>query len=147
MKFGSTGFPSVAVVETMSEERIIRSFKDLDCWKAGRDVRLFVAKVILPALPKEERFRLGDQLLRSARSITANIAEGYGRFHFLDAAKFLSNARGSVWEVLDHLITAQDEGLITDGMLAEGRVKIESCVKLTNGYINYLKRRAAADTV
>lgn len=49
----------------MSEERIIRSFEDLDCWKAGRGVRLFVAKVILPVLPKEyERFRLGDQLLR-----------------------------------------------------------------------------------
>lgn len=130
----------------MSEERIIRSFEDLDCWKAGRDMRLFVAKVILPVLPKEERYRLGDQLLRAARSITANIAEGYGRFHFLDAEKFLSIARGSVWEVLDYLITAQDEGLITSGMLAEGRGKIETCVKLTNGYLNYLKRRAA-DTV
>ena len=78
----------------MGEERIIRSLEDSDCWKAGRDVRLFVAKVILPALPKEERYRLGIQLIRAARSITANIAEGYGRFHFLDASKFLSNARG-----------------------------------------------------
>jgi four helix bundle protein len=139
------GSKNVAVVESMGEERIIRSFEDLECWKAGRDVRLFVAKVILPVLPKEERYRLGDQLLRAARSITANIAEGYGRFHFLDAAKFISNARGSVWEVLDHLITAQDEGLITSGLLTEGRAKIETCVKLTNGYMNYLKRRAASD--
>jgi four helix bundle protein len=76
-------------------------------------VRLFVAKVILPVLPKEERFRLGDQMLRAARSITANIAEGYGRFHFLDTAKFHSNARGSVLVVLEHLITAQDEDLIS----------------------------------
>lgn len=44
------------------------------------------------------------------------------------------------------MITAQDEGLIADGMLAEAPVKIETCVKLTNGYMNYLKCRAAADT-
>ncbi len=52
---------------------------------------------------------MGDQLLRAARSTTANIAEGYGRFHYLDNAKFCSNARGSCWEVLDHLIAGVDE--------------------------------------
>ena len=71
----------------MGEERIIRSFEDLECWKAGRDVRLFVAKVILPVLPKEERYRLGDQLLRAARSITANIAEGYGLLSAAELSK------------------------------------------------------------
>jgi len=58
----------------MGEERIIRSFEDLECWKAARQLRLFVAKKILPILPKEERYRLGDQLLRAGRSTTANIA-------------------------------------------------------------------------
>jgi four helix bundle protein len=57
----------------------------------------------------EERYRLGDQLLRAARFTTANIAERYGRFHYLDNAKFCSNARGWRWEVLDHLITENDE--------------------------------------
>ncbi|NBS53827.1 MAG: four helix bundle protein, partial [Spartobacteria bacterium] len=56
-------------------------------------------------MPKEEKYRLGDQLTRASRSITANIAEGYGRFHYLDSSKFFSNARGSTYEVLDHLIT------------------------------------------
>jgi len=71
----------------------IRSFEDLKCWKAAREFRLFVAKEVLPRLPKGERFRLGDQLLRAARSITANIAEGYGRFHYLDNTRFCSVAR------------------------------------------------------
>ena len=84
----------------------INTFKDLDCWTACRDVRLFIAKIVCPALPRDEKYRLGDQVLRAARSGTANIAEGYGRFHYLDNAKFCSNARGSVYEVLDHLITA-----------------------------------------
>ena len=66
----------------------ISTFEDLQCWKDCRVLRLFVAKEVFPALPKDERYRLGDQLLRAARSTTANIAEGYGRFHYLDNAKF-----------------------------------------------------------
>ncbi len=80
----------------------VQSFEDLECWKQCRQLRLFVAREVIPQLPKEEKYRLGDQILRAARSTTANIAEGYGRFHYLDNAKFCSNARGSCHEVLDH---------------------------------------------
>ncbi len=82
-------------------------------------------------------------MLRAARSITANIAEGYGRFHYLDNAKFCSNARGSCYEVLDHLITARDEGLITEALLISGRQKFEQAKKVLNGYMGYLKRTAS----
>ena len=101
---------------------------------------MFVAKEAVPALPKHEQFRLGDQVLRAARSTTSNIAEGYGRFHYLDNAKFCSNARGSCWEVLDHLITGNDEEFISAELLAKGRVLVDDAVKLLNGYMNYLKR-------
>ena len=121
----------------------LRSFEELECWKACRGLRLFVTKEILPAIPPEERFRLADQLIRAARSATANIAEGYGRFHHIDNAKFCSNARGSAWEVLDHLIVARDEGMISDAQLADGREMVETAVKLLSGYMSYLKRAAA----
>ena len=93
-------------------------------------------------MPKEEKYRLGDQLTRAARSITANIAEGYGRFHYLDSSKFFSNARGSTYEVLDHLIAACDEGLIDSKALGQARELLESAIKLNNGYTKYLKTRA-----
>ena len=118
----------------------IRSFEDLNCWKACRNLRAFIASDVVPQLPKEERYRLGDQLLRAARSSTANIAEGYGRFHYLDNAKFCSNARGSCWEVLDHLIAAADEKLLSDELLDRGRKLVGDAVRLLNGYMNYLKR-------
>src|SRR5438093_11170244 len=76
----------------------------------------------------------------STRASTANIAEGYGRFHYLDNAKFCSNARGSCWEVLDHLITGNDESLIPADLLGRGRELVDYAVKLLNGYMNYLKR-------
>lgn len=122
------------------EQSSLKTFEDLECWKRCRTLRLFVAKEIVPVLPKDERYRLGDQLLRAARSTTSNIAEGYGRFHYLDNAKFCSNARGSCWEVLDHLITGCDEELLPAELLARGREHVNTAVKLLNGYMKYLKR-------
>lgn len=118
----------------------IKTFEDLECWKACRALRLFVAKTVVPALPPDERFGLSSQILRAAHSTTANIAEGYGRFHYLDNAKFCSNSRGSAWEVLDHLITENDEKMISEEMLNEGRTLVNEAVKLLNGYMNYLKK-------
>ena len=60
----------------------IQSFEDLECWKAARELRLFVAQSIIPKFPIEEKYALTSQLRRSSRSIGDNIAEGYGRFHF-----------------------------------------------------------------
>ena len=121
----------------------IRTFEDLECWKACRELRVFVARSLCKTLPKDERYRLGDQILRSARSTTANIAEGYGRFHYLDNAKFCSNARGSCWETIDHMITANDEELISQDLLDQGRAVAARAVALLNGYISYLRKAAA----
>lgn len=120
----------------------IRTFEDLQCWQACRALRVFIRREIIPLMPKDEIYRLTDQLIRCARSTTANIAEGYGRFHYLDNAKFCSNSRGSSWETLDHLITANDEGIIPDELLFKGRALVHEAIKLTNGYITYLQRAA-----
>ncbi|MGB0417097.1 MAG: four helix bundle protein [Coraliomargarita sp.] len=118
------------------------SFEDLECWKAGRDLKRFLRDEVRPHLPAEERYSLADQLRRAARSITANIAEGYGRYHFLDEAKFLSNSRGSVHEVLDHLIEAVDETYISEETLQDARHRIDELLRLLNGYRAYVIRRA-----
>lgn len=125
----------------------IQTFEDLKCWQACRDLRLFIAKIVVPALPRDEKYRLGDQALRAARSTTANIAEGYGRYHYLDNAKFCSNSRGSCWEVLDHLITAHDEDLISKEMLEKGRELVNNAVKMLNGYMNYLHKAQKAPSI
>ena len=68
-----------------------------------------------------------------------NVTEGCGRFHYMDNAKFCSNSRGSCWEVLDHLITAHDEKILSDELLSEGRKHVNKAVRLLNGYMKYLK--------
>lgn len=122
--------------------KIVRSFEELDCWRACRELRRFIAFDVVRALPGDERFLMRPQMLRAARSTTANIAEGFGRYHFLDNAKFCSIARGSCSETLDHLITAVDEGLIDPALLVTGREKFGHADRTLTGYIAYLKRAA-----
>jgi four helix bundle protein len=117
----------------MSEESV-KSFEGLLCWQACRTLRLFVTQEIIPLLPKEEKYRLADQLYRSARSTTANIAEGYGRFHYLDNSRFCTQARGSCWEILDHTITAFDEKLINEITLSKTRELVSNANRILNGY-------------
>ena len=125
---------------TGNAERHEQNFEQLECWRACRELRLFAVRKIVPLLPADERFRLKDQLIRAARSTTANIAEGDGRFHYQDNAKYCRNARGSCKEVLDHLITAHDEGMIADPLLLEGRKLVERAVRLVSAYIRWLMR-------
>jgi four helix bundle protein len=116
----------------------IQSFEDLECWKAARDLRLFVAQSIIPKFPIEEKYALTSQLRRSSRSASDNIAEGYGRFHFQENIQFCRVARGSLCESLNQVITANDENYINEDLLNEFRVRFERTKSILNGYINYL---------
>lgn len=118
----------------------IRTFEDLEAWQACRAFRKYVHHQVLPLILKSKEFDLADQPKRSSRSATSNIAEGYGRFHYLDNRKFCSISRGSLFESLDHVITANDEDLVPESLLTETRALFEHSLKLLNGYMAYLKR-------
>lgn len=91
--------------------------------------------------PSEEKFRLSDQLIRCSRSIGNNIAEGHGRFHYQDNIRFCIIARGSLSETLDHMIIAKDENIIPDDIFYSFQAEYEQCLKLLNGYIQFIKRK------
>jgi four helix bundle protein len=95
-------------------------------------------------LPNEETYRLKDQIIRSSRSVTANIAEGYGRHHHQENIQFCRTARGSLSETLDHLITACDEQYVSKDDYTTLRGDLEEAWKVLNGYIAYLKRCIAS---
>ena len=85
----------------------VKSFENLEVWQIGRDL---VTKVytLTASLPQSEAFGLIDQIKRAALSVPANIAEGFGRYHYMDKARFYLNARGSLYELKSHLLIAQD---------------------------------------
>ena len=118
----------------------LKNFEDLELYKECRKFRQEVSSLI-KTFPKEEKYRLTDQLLRCSRSITANIAEGHGRYHYQENIEFCRQARGSLTEALDHLLCALDEKYITENQLDQFRNAYDQCLKLLNGYIYYLKRQ------
>ncbi len=117
----------------------IRTFEELEVWKKGREVRLFVQDIV-KKFPAEEKFALTLQIRKSSRSITNNIAEGYGRFFYQENIQFCRISRGSQTETLDHLIVAFDEKYILEEELNEFRVLHQDCLRLLNGYISYLQK-------
>ena len=124
----------------MAGKTTFRTVEHLECWKVCRELRLFAAKTC-KGFPKEEQYRIKDQILRAARSTTANISEGYGQFHYQANIQYCRHARGSAYEVLDHFITGVDENLIAEAILSECRILIENSVQPLNRYIRYLEAR------
>ena len=114
-----------------------KSFKDLEVWKKSRALRRELS-LLVKTFPAEENYRLTDQLIRAGRSVTANIAEGYGRYHYQENIQFCRQSRGSLTEVQDHLTVAFDEGYISEKQVHLLDGKTEECIKMLNGYINYL---------
>ena len=82
---------------------------------------------------------------RASRSVTHNIAEGFGRFYYKENIQFCRISRGSLSELLDQLITAFDEGYINRDTYNKIRSQIESCSSVLNGYINYLKKASTTN--
>ena len=119
------------------------NFEKLECWQVCNELKIFLRNEVLPKLPKTERYELYSQILRASRSATANIAEGWGRYHYKENIKFLLNARGSVAEILDHVIEAYSWNYISEEVLQQIRDKTESCIRLLNGYIRYLRKQEA----
>ena len=121
------------------KQSTIRTFEDLDVWKVCRDLRMQVS-AIARTFPKEEQYRLRDQLVRASRSVTANLAEGYGRFHYAENIQFARQARGSLYEVMDHLTVAQEEELIADESFTSMREGVLRAISVVNGFIRYLSK-------
>jgi four helix bundle protein len=113
-------------------------FESLEAWKVAREFRKEVS-VIVKTFPKYEQYQLSQQITNSSRSVSANISEGYGRFHYKETTKHCRIARGSLDETLDHLICACDESYIDDSKLQQMREQHERCRKLINGYIRYIE--------
>ena len=118
----------------------MKSFEDLELYIQCRELRKKISALV-KTFPGEEKYKLIDQIVRCSRSVTANISEGHGRYHFQENIQFCRQARGSQTETLEHLICAFDEKYITEVQLAEFRGYYNQCLKLMNGYIYYLKKQ------
>lgn len=85
----------------------IQSFTDLNVWKEGHNLVIMVYR-ITKLFPKSETYLLVDQMRRAASSITANIAEGFGRQSYKEKLQFYFLAHGSLTELINFILIARD---------------------------------------
>ena len=132
---------SISVIEPSLNYDSKRDFTSLDAWKKARDVKLFFYNQVLPKLPVEEKYNLGSQIRDSGVSATANIAEGYGRFHYKEGVQFYRISRASIYELKDHLISCLDFRYIDKELFNKGIDLIETAKQVLNGYIQFVKKQ------
>ena len=117
-----------------------QGFEQLEVWKKARELKKEIAGLV-KQFPPEEKFRLTDQIIRSSRSISSQIAEGHGRRTYTDRLRFCIIARGSLSETLNHLIDAYDSNYIFSEVLYYFRNKIEELERILNGYIHFMDNK------
>jgi len=89
------------------------SLENLEVYKVTVEIRQDLSK-FSKTLPMEEKYKLKDQIIRASRSVTANISEGYGRYHFQEQIQYCRQARGSLFELKDHLSVSLEENYISE---------------------------------
>ena len=119
------------------------SFEELGAWQKARELKNEIFELV-KRFPKDEKFRLVDQLIRSTRSINGRLSEGHGRRTFPDRLNFSIQARGSLSETLNHIIDAFDCKYITAEELLYYRTKINGVERPLNGYISWLESKIPA---
>lgn len=100
------------------------------CWNVYKNLDWQIKKII------------GDQWITATDSVSANIAEGYGRFHYLDKIKFFYNARASLYESLHWLELMKGRGLISEDNFKKCYTTTQTLAPQLNSFIqaHYQKR-------
>ena len=115
-------------------------FRDLTAWQKCRDLRVKFAEMC-KGFPSEEKYSLKSQIIRASRSATACIAEGYGRYHYQENIQFCRQARGSLYELIDHVLVCEESGYTSEVECNNSIKEIKEAVKVLNGYIRYLQKQ------
>ena len=119
----------------------IQNFEDLETWQEGQNLAVLIYK-LTGLFPPEEKFGLTSQLRRAASSVSANIAEGFGRRSQKDKLHFYAIAYGSLLEVKSFILLAEKLEFISSELVQAATSQITSCQKLLNALSSSIKASA-----
>ena len=126
---------------TPTTANTFQTFEDLEVYKAAREFRKAMYAVSR-CLPDFEKYDIGRQIRRVAVSLTTNMAEEHGRFHYLDQIRFFLHSRGSLEELVDDLNICLDENYVSDEQVEKLKEQARGVLILINGYLRHLRNRA-----
>ena len=125
---------------TDNRPKYYQTFEDLEVYRVAREFRKAMYR-LNRQLPSFEKFELGSQIPRASVSLTNNIAEGHGRFHYLEQIKFCLNARGSLEELIDDLNICEDESYLPSGEINALKQQGWRVHRVLAGYMRWLRQR------
>src|SRR5262245_44435591 len=120
----------------------VRKYENLEVWQLADELKREVYALVAEG-PAARDFKFRDQIRDSAASMTKNIAEGFGRFHPGDFARFVEIAVGSAMETKDSLKDGVDRGYFLPGRVASAQSLAERTIQCSTRFIVYLKKEAA----
>lgn len=120
-------------------------FTNLEAWQCAHDLTVEIYQ-ITTVYPKHELFHIVSQLRRASSSITANLAEGWGRHYYKDKIRFYYQARASGYEVQNFIYLSVSLGYMTDEKSKDLIRKSILILKLCNGLISSLREKAYPNT-
>ena len=121
---------------------MLKSFRELEVWQKAHELTLETYRVS-EKFPDRERFGIVSQVRRSAASVPANIAEGFGRRTTKELLQFLANANGSLEETRYFLLLGRDLGYLKDQDFEEMNERCSSVAQMIAGLGRSLKSRLA----
>ena len=122
----------------------VSTFEDLKVYQVAREYRKAMDRVAR-RLPDTEKYGLVSQVRRAAFSLPNNLAEGYGRYHYLDQIKFTLQSRGSLEELIDDLNVCEDEQYMPIAEITSLKEQGWRLRQLIDGYIRHLRSQKEAE--
>jgi len=133
---------SYNVTKAEASPEKFQTFEDLEVYKAAREFRKAMY-VVTRRLPDFEKYDLANQIRRASVSLTNNMAEGHGRYHYPDQIRFFLHSRGSLEELVDDLNVCLDENYLSIDEGTKLKAQASAVLALTNGYLRYLRGRSS----
>ena len=125
------------------QEKPVAGFEKLWVWQKAhelmREIHSFCRK-----LPRDERFRLRDQIERSSSSVCDNIAEGYATYYYNDKIKGFNVARKEAGETQNHVRKLSGKNYLDAEQSQKWVERYEEVVRGINGYIRYIREKKGA---
>ncbi len=128
------------MIDRSGEAKTVYSFEDLEVYKLARNFSQKIGQFI-KRLPAIEDHNLKSQMRRAKLSMTNNIAEGFGRYHYQENIQFCRQSRGSICEIIDDFNECCENDYIDLKQSEELKNEAYHLIKVLNGYIAYLKRQ------
>lgn len=128
------------ISKSADQNKTVAGFERLWVWQKAHALMLEVHEMC-KKLPRQEKFKIRDQIERSSSSVADNIAEGHTSYYYQEKIKGFNTARKEAGETQNHIRSLQGKGYV-DKSFADSMIsRYEEVIRGINGYINWVRKK------